>query len=102
MKVLFILATAVPLYANAFAPSPLRLANNQHASLAKHSSAFFPLYSNTDENKSVEVEDLEGSDVEKSNFDGEGFAGYLAPYAFAVVASIVVTVAFLKFVLLDY
>jgi hypothetical protein len=38
----------------------------------------------------------------KGDFDGTGFANYLAPYALALVASIAVTAAFLKFVLLDY
>eukprot|EP00977_Amphora_coffeiformis_P016698 scaffold5237_cov179-Amphora_coffeaeformis.AAC.11 len=37
-----------------------------------------------------------------SNFDGEGFVNYLAPYALAVVGSIVVTGLFVKFVMLDY
>lgn len=37
-----------------------------------------------------------------SNFDGEGFANYLAPYALAAVGSILITGLFVKFVLLDY
>mmetsp|Transcript_310 Transcript_310/g.323 ORF Transcript_310/g.323 Transcript_310/m.323 type:complete len:124 (-) Transcript_310:27-398(-) len=42
-------------------------------------------------------------DTSMSNgFDGEGFAGYLAPYALALIGSIVVTGAFFKFVLMDY
>lgn len=36
------------------------------------------------------------------SFDGRGFANYLAPYALTLVASIVVTGLFVKFVLLDY
>ena len=36
------------------------------------------------------------------NFDAEGFGGYLAPYAVAVIVSVAVTAAFFKFVLLDY
>lgn len=41
-------------------------------------------------------------DIEETNrFDGEGFAGYLAPYALALLASIAVTGAVFKFVLLD-
>ena len=38
----------------------------------------------------------------QDNFDGKGFAGYLAPYAVALIGSIAVTAAFVKFVLLDY
>lgn len=102
MKRLFALAALLPLHANAFAPSPLRLTENQYPSLENQRSAFFPLCSITDENESVEVENSAESDLEKSNFDGEGFAGYLAPYALALVASIAVTAAFVKFVLLDY
>lgn len=40
--------------------------------------------------------------TKQDNFDGEGFAGYLAPYAIAVFASVAVTAAFVKFVLMDY
>lgn len=36
------------------------------------------------------------------SFDGKGFANYLAPYAWALVASIGLTALFFKFVLLDY
>lgn len=36
------------------------------------------------------------------NFDGQGFANYLGPYALALVVSIIVTAAFVKFVLMDY
>jgi hypothetical protein len=38
----------------------------------------------------------------EGNFDGKGFAGYLGPYIAAFAASIAVTAAFVKFVLLDY
>ena len=47
---------------------------------------------NDDNNKEADVD----------NFDGKGFAGYLAPYAVALIGSIAVTAAFVKFVLLDY
>lgn len=47
---------------------------------------------NDDNNKEADVD----------NFDGKGFAGYLAPYAVALIGSIAVTAAFFKFVLLDY
>ena len=36
------------------------------------------------------------------NFDAQGFGGYLAPYVAALLASVLVTGAFIKFVLLDY
>lgn len=44
----------------------------------------------------------ESADEAKGGLDAQGFAGYLAPYALAVIASIGVTVAFVKFVMLDY
>ena len=50
-------------------------------------------------------DDVETSNNTKDmsdNFDAQGFGGYLAPYALALVASVVVTGAFIKFVLLDY
>ena len=46
--------------------------------------------------------DGEDDDTLMDSFDAQGFGGYLAPYALTVVASIVVTAAFFKFVLLDY
>ena len=36
------------------------------------------------------------------NFDGEGFANYLLPYALALIGSVAATAAIFKFVLLDY
>jgi hypothetical protein len=43
----------------------------------------------------------DGSDLD-DNFDGDGFANYLAPYALAAIAAIVATGAFFNFVLMDY
>ena len=53
-------------------------------------------------NASEEDEQQEDSIADGGNFDGKGFAGYLAPYAAALLVSLGVTAAFLKFVLLDY
>ena len=50
--------------------------------------------------QSLEPNDGDGTDVD--NFDANGFGNYLAPYALAVLASVGVTFAFVKFVLLDY
>jgi len=47
-------------------------------------------------------ESAENEIEEAKGFDSEGFAGYLAPYALALLASIVITAGFFKFVLLDY
>ena len=51
--------------------------------------------------RAVSLLEKEDDDI-VDNFDAEGFGGYLAPYALAAVASILVTAAFFKFVLLDY
>ena len=39
---------------------------------------------------------------QQDSFDAAGFAGYLAPYAAAVLGALVATGLFVKFVLLDY
>lgn len=63
-------------------PVSLRLSDDNHNSLP--------------EKNSLDTLDDDGG------FDALGFAGYLAPYTLALIASIAVTGAFLKFVLLDY
>ena len=50
--------------------------------------------------QSLEPNDGDGTDVD--TFDANGFGNYLAPYALAILASVGVTFAFVKFVLLDY
>jgi len=45
---------------------------------------------------------MENESSLEERMDLGGFAGYLAPYAFALILSIGVTAAFVKFVLLDY
>mmetsp|Transcript_1516 Transcript_1516/g.3871 ORF Transcript_1516/g.3871 Transcript_1516/m.3871 type:complete len:107 (+) Transcript_1516:247-567(+) len=54
----------------------------------------------------LQMLDESNDEVEKTddgdNFDGKGFANYLGPYAIALVGSIAVTAAFVKFVLMDY
>lgn len=56
---------------------------------------------NLDENAILSNEKDKSSD-DMSSFDGEGFAGYLAPYAVALLGSIAVTFAAFKFFFLDY
>ena len=48
------------------------------------------------------LEPNDGDDTDVDNFDANGFGNYLAPYALALLASMGVTFAFVKFVLLDY
>jgi hypothetical protein len=49
-------------------------------------------------------DDLKGVSpaAETDNFDAAGFGNYLAPYLIAFLASIGITGAFVKFVLMDY
>jgi hypothetical protein len=61
-------------------------------------SKSYPLQLSDDNNND---EGNDSSDI-NDNFDGDGFANYLAPYALAVVSAIVATGAFFKFVLMDY
>ena len=42
------------------------------------------------------------SKITQENFDGKGFANYLAPYALTLLVSIAATALFVKFVLMDY
>lgn len=61
------------------------------------------LFGSKDDGKDI----LAGESISKSkeisgNFEGQGLANYLAIYALAFLASIGVTAAFVKFVLLDY
>mmetsp|Transcript_38147 Transcript_38147/g.46536 ORF Transcript_38147/g.46536 Transcript_38147/m.46536 type:complete len:148 (+) Transcript_38147:73-516(+) len=58
---------------------------------------------NRGENSSGEETITENNDLSpQDNFDGKGFAGYLAPYILALFASIAATAGFVKFVLMDY
>jgi len=64
----------------------------------QHKSSHYPssataLWSNKNDNDDDDAVD---------NFDGQGFATYLAPYALALLASIGVTFAFVKYVLMDF
>lgn len=55
-----------------------------------------PLYMAEDgENNESDMKEVKG-------FDGEGFAGYLLPYALTALAGLIVTGAFFKFVMMDY
>jgi hypothetical protein len=67
----------------------------------RNDARLFRLHLSENENENDAQENDESVSA-KGDFDGKGFANYLAPYALALVGSIAVTVAFFKFVLLDY
>jgi len=69
-------------------------------SLGKNSNVALRL-SNVD-NDENDDDALTSASSSTNGFDGEGFAGYLAPYVLALIGSILVTGAFLKFVLMNY
>jgi hypothetical protein len=60
--------------------------------------ALFEENSDRDENDESMVPSNSKDLVER--FDGDGFVGYLAPYALALLASVAITAAFFKFVLM--
>jgi hypothetical protein len=60
--------------------------------------ALFEKNSDRDENDENMVPSNSKDLVER--FDGDGFVGYLAPYALALLASVAITAAFFKFVLM--
>jgi len=57
-----------------------------------------------DDQNGISNENKDGHDIRvvvaENKFDAVGLAGYLAPYALALVVSLLVTVAFFYFVLL--
>mmetsp|Transcript_14135 Transcript_14135/g.23638 ORF Transcript_14135/g.23638 Transcript_14135/m.23638 type:complete len:105 (-) Transcript_14135:667-981(-) len=73
--------------------------NLQPAATRQTSRNFIPLpaqMNDNDDQKGVSTAE------ESDNFDAAGFGNYLAPYLIAFVASIGITGAFVKFVLMDY
>mmetsp|Transcript_37957 Transcript_37957/g.82570 ORF Transcript_37957/g.82570 Transcript_37957/m.82570 type:complete len:83 (-) Transcript_37957:63-311(-) len=77
--------------------------HQQHRSASDSNKNVVALHSSQGDDSEGEENDsgVASSDYD-SSFDGKGFAGYLGPYALALFASIGVTWAFVKFVLLDY
>lgn len=69
---------------------------SMHSQQPRHMARKLVQYAKSNEDSDANNEDA------VDNFDGKGFAGYLAPYAFALLVSVGVTAAFIKFVLLDY
>jgi hypothetical protein len=59
------------------------------------------IYAKEDASEESDAPAVSTSNRQADNFNASGFGGYLAPYALAVVASILATGAFFKFVLLD-
>lgn len=74
---------------------------NNCRSLRSHANLGGKVDSNDDIKDNKKVADRSTETVGE-NFDANGFSGYLAPYALALLVSILVTGAFVKFVLLDY
>jgi hypothetical protein len=105
-KTAILLAVFLPLFAAAFSPPNYQISIIQQNQATHRYSAFMPLAAELEENNHLEVNEVDTtgsvSDVEKDNFDGEGFANYLGPYIVTLIASIAVTAGFVKFVLMDY
>lgn len=91
------------LFAAAFSPSAYHPVTQQKRAVSRY-PASISLSANLEDDNQVEAKQA-GETSEsgaEENFDGEGFANYLAPYAVALLASIAVTGGFVKFVLMDY
>jgi hypothetical protein len=79
--------------------------SSSSSSSTTNQNTFDSIGNNSNNNNSADVDDDSSTSSlanRNSTFDGAGFADYLAPYALALVASTLVTLAFFKFVLLDY
>ena len=82
-----------------------RLATTQRSIVAdRHLKIARSTISSTSRSSEIfqSLEPNDGDDTDVDNFDANGFGNYLAPYALALLASMGVTFAFVKFVLLDY
>jgi len=90
--------------------SPLRFLESQGGPKCSHNkygcSPSFSLKAkqggNDDDNLPTGTTDGTDPATATDNFDGEGFAKYLLPYAVALIGSVLATAAMFKFVLLDY
>ncbi len=83
---------------NAFLSPPtqhLQLAANRHTT--PNFNTLPAQMNDNDDQKRVSV-----APEDSDNFDAAGFGNYLAPYLLAFVASVGITGAFVKFVLMDY
>ena len=76
----------------------VRSNSHLHRESRASSSSSSRLWEATDDDETKQIVDSSAEDT----FDGQRFASYLAPYVLTVVASIVVTGLFVKFVMLDY
>lgn len=87
-------------YTNGFLSPP----RNQHLQLAstpQHTTRTFdPLPSQLNDNN--DQKEVSSATETVINFDAAGLGNYLAPYLIAFLASIGITGAFVKFVLMDY
>jgi hypothetical protein len=107
---LVVIATLVvaPLCTLAFAPIHPCAPVSRSSNVAGRSSTKRPTLLNVapDDDDDIDAPLEQGQKPnelgEQGGLDAEGFAGYLAPYALAAIASIGVTGAFVKFVLMEY
>eukprot|EP00571_Detonula_confervacea_P003153 CAMPEP_0172320020 /NCGR_PEP_ID=MMETSP1058-20130122/39417_1 /TAXON_ID=83371 /ORGANISM="Detonula confervacea, Strain CCMP 353" /LENGTH=104 /DNA_ID=CAMNT_0013035195 /DNA_START=125 /DNA_END=439 /DNA_ORIENTATION=+ len=95
---MFVLFLALPALVRGFSARRIQHVQAPKYHMAKKYRTFVPLAAGLDEDNNQ----VENSDDTQDNFDGKGLANYLGPYVAALGLSIAVTVAFVKFVLLDY
>lgn len=98
-----VIASASLRASSAFAPIH-PCAVSRASKVAGTRPTFLTLAPNEDDDLAAPMEksQLQSNELGEGGLDAGGFAGYLAPYALAAVASIGVTYAFVTFVLMDY
>ena len=93
-------------FAGIVPPEPLLLGSSIDSSSVIRSRMVPPQHeTDTETNTSPanpETTTTKATATATDNFDGEGFVGYLLPYAAALIGSVLATAAVFKFVLLDY
>jgi hypothetical protein len=96
MKLFFVAVAAA--CASAFSPIRPILARSDTLSRTIPKRQTFRLSPQDDD----DAAGLDDATNKEGGFDAPGFAGYLAPYALAVIASVGATAVFVKFVMMDY
>lgn len=95
---LLITPSVLPVIVVGFSTRSIQHIHVRKFHLANKYRSFAPIATGLDDKNNDQVGDSDARD----NFDGKGLANYLGPYALALVASIAVSAAFFKFVLMDY
>eukprot|EP00980_Cylindrotheca_fusiformis_P020059 scaffold7139_cov115-Cylindrotheca_fusiformis.AAC.9 len=101
--ILILFSVILLLYSEAFTPSTQNTLACRKFPAIYGNLPLIPLNSEPNEDNQLEGKPHGVEyDTEKDSFDGNGFSNYLGPYVVALIASVVVTGGFVKFVLMNY